>query len=123
MVEQKALFKDRNIYTAAEYLKMRPVVLSAGILNFQDKNKDWINFIFPNLNLPLNFPVQKPAKLQEVLENILSGKFGQYLENFAKKIQYHRINTGEFIMATDEELSFHPNNRKKELFRSFFENQ
>lgn len=121
VVEHKVLDKDLNLYTASEYLKIRPQVLVSGIMDFQEKNKTWINFIFPNIELPIKFPLDNYSLVQKILEKWLYGGFGQWLEKLAKKLQYKRINTGEFIMATDNELSFHPNNRKKELFKSFFE--
>lgn len=123
VVSDIVLDKDLNLYTASEYLKMRPLVQIAGALNFQKKNSAWINFIFPNIKLPIPTVLDKKFGVQIILEKWFSGKLGEFLEQYAKKLQYARINTGEFIMATDAELSFHPNNRKKELFENFFKFQ
>lgn len=113
---------DRNLYTAAEYLKLRPLVFSAALAEFQNSCAGWIKVFFPNASFP------RPAgdssvPAQAILEKLLSGRFGAMLERAAKKIQHRRIGIGEFIAASDEELSFHPNNRKQELFRRFFESQ
>jgi hypothetical protein len=51
---------------------------------------------------------------------MLSSKFGARLEQMVRQMQSRRISFGEFIIASDSELSFHPDNRKQQLFQNFF---
>ena len=76
--------------------------------------------LFPNAQ------VKEPEKEKQPLfqrgcEKVLNNFFGKFLNKTVKYLQYNRLNIGKFIVATDTELSFHPDNRKKELFQKFFE--
>jgi len=121
ITDGKPLSFDRNIYTAAEYIKLRPLVYAGNIKKFQSENASWMSFLYPNIDfLPA---VDRVSRIQNFLERLLGGSAGAWIEQTIKKLQYKRINTGEFIVASDEELSFHPQNRKRELFRRFFKLQ
>ncbi len=116
----KTLNLDRNLYTAVEYLKLRPVVGVWNFYVFQRNNLEWVRALFPNTQVTEPEKEQKPL-MQRCLEKVFDNFLGKFLNKTVKYFQYNRLNIGEFIVATDTELSFHPNNRKKELFRKFFE--
>ncbi len=116
------LHRDRNLYTAMEYIKMRPLVYPGTLSEFQQKNQPWLAAFFPNVGeIESDYDVQ--SDLQRLLEYFLKGGLGNWLEKVSKRLQLSRIEKGEFIEATDQELSFHPNNRKLALFQRFFEDE
>jgi predicted nucleotidyltransferase len=117
----RALPGDRNLYTAMEYLKLRPVF---GFRIWQDfqNNNNWVSLFFPHAKKPPIELAESQAFLQRVLEKILRNSFGRKLEEKIKSAQLGRIQRGEFIVADETEMSFHPNNRKSQLFSAFFEN-
>lgn len=120
VAEGKYLTFDRNLYTAAEYLKMRPLVYADKLQKFLGANCRWIKPLFPHavFSPPKN---NKPSFVQNLAERLLKSKLGLWLERQSRNLQKRRLNIGEFIIASDDELSFHPNNRKKQLFQKFFE--
>ncbi len=116
----RALAGDRNLYTAAEYIKLRPLVYSKSLSIFQKRNV-WVYSFFPNARSfetkDLN---EQQSLIQKFLQWLLNNSLGNFLEKKIKTIQLNRIQGGEFIVADALELSFHPNNRKSELFSRFF---
>ncbi|MDR3642001.1 MAG: nucleotidyltransferase domain-containing protein [Candidatus Doudnabacteria bacterium] len=116
----KILNSDRNLYTASEYFKMRPAISGRAVADFQKNNFSWMNRIFGNA--PVIIPVDESVSVaRNFFERLLGGKTGGFLERWVKKAQYGHINRGEFIVVSEDELSFHPNNRKQQLFNSFFD--
>jgi predicted nucleotidyltransferase len=124
VTEGQPLSFDRNLYTAAEYLKMRPLVYPERMWKFCRLNSDWIGHIFPDaefMSKEAHLQSQGQSWVQRLFEKLLISNFGRWLEKQTKKPQYERINVGEFIVASDSELSFHPDNRKQQLFERFFQ--
>jgi len=119
----RSLNRDRNLYTAAEYIKLRPLVYSNTFVKFR-KHNNWVYSFFPNAKHfePKEAEEQQSA-IQKLLEKLLTNSFGQWLEQKLKAAQLGRIQKGEFIVAEALEMSFHPNNRKAKLFSAFFEHQ
>ena len=115
----KILDNDRNLYTACEYLKLRPLVFSHAIWQFQKNNLNWIKFCFPNADF-LEPEQDKPPQMQIFLEKLFNGKFGLWLERLLKNWQMARIRRQKFIVVEEDELSFHPHNRKDSLFTAYF---
>ena len=118
----KSLQSDRNLYTACEYLKLRPLVFSHAVWQFQKNNANWIKFCFPNADFLEPEKDASPA-LQKFLEKLFTGKFGSWLEGLLKNWQMARIRKQQFIVVEEDELSFHPHNRKNKLFRAYFQDQ
>jgi hypothetical protein len=120
----KTLTEDRNIYTASEYVKMRPLYPSAALDQFLANNLAWLKQFFPHTPRP-DMKKNKPklSWVQNVLEKLLDNSFGYRLERFAHRLEEQRIDSGEFIVVEPDELSFHPDNRKEQLFRAFFKSQ
>ena len=116
---EKVLTSDRNLYTASEYLKMRPAAGSQAVAKFQQNNLSWMRSLFNNA-APIVPSEEHKSAVRNFLERLLSGATGRFLERFVKKAQYSHINRGEFIVVSEDELSFHPNNRKQQLFEGFF---
>lgn len=118
----KALDQDRNLYTAGEYLKARPIYHGGVLGEFKHQNWTWINLFFPNARFFANNKMPLP-RLKVWLEILFSNPVGQWLEKTVLSYQLHRINRSEFVVVEDDELSFHPDNRKAQLFAAFFEQQ
>jgi len=110
----------RNLYTALEYLKLRPVVYGNSIWSFEQENSNWLKMFFPNANLkkPIGLKV---SKVQEVLEKVLGGGLGKSLEKALKNWQLPKIRKEDFIIVEDDELSFHPQSKQQALLEKFFQ--
>jgi hypothetical protein len=115
-----ALPSDKNLYTAMEYIKLRPLCGSRVFKQFL-LNNEWAYSFFPNASPTLD--LQENLSVRNFLEKLFKNNFGRYLENKLKNLQLKKIKQGEFIVADSQEMSFHPNNRKKILFQSFFKAQ
>jgi len=144
----KTIGELKNLYTAWEYAKLRPLVYSSVIEGFQERNGAWIKMFFPNFEkdqplcpsdalrasplkrgeLPPSLKLRRtsrgiadePSSLQKFLEHLLSGKFGQWLEIKLKNWQLPKIRKEEFILVLEDELSFHPQSKQRELLQRFF---
>jgi predicted nucleotidyltransferase len=143
----KQIGELKNLYTAWEYAKLRPLIYGEIIVDFQNKNREWIAAFFPNFEAAgignhrqlqppppagagysslmkeerLRSVADEPrSSLQQILERLLSGGFGEWLEQKLKNWQLHRIRQEEFILVREDELSFHPQSKQKELLQSFF---
>lgn len=116
----RELTEDRNLYTALEYIKFRPLVYGSVFKEFLNNNK-WINAFFPHAQPHENkFQQVTSSSLQKFLEKLYLNKVGLWFEQKLINAQLKRINKEEFNISNTEELSFHPNNRKRKLFESFF---
>ncbi len=115
----KEISKLKNLYTAGEYIKMRPLVYEQGIREFQRKNEVWLKSFFPNWKIP-PFQIQKQSLAQKILEKLFSGRFGIWLEHKLKNWQLPKIRQEEFIIVEEDELSFHPQSKQEKLLEQFF---
>jgi predicted nucleotidyltransferase len=112
----------KNLYTAAEYLKLRPLVYADTVHRFQNNNKGWILGLFPNAEFEKGDMTH--LRLQKILEKIFTNKFGYWLENKLKNWQLPKIRTEEkFIVVRDDELSFHPQSKQQGLLEKFFKGE
>lgn len=122
IADYKKLDKHRNLYTALEYAKLRPLVYSQGIRQFHKKNQLWIKGFYPNWQI-LHKDEEPASAFQKFIEKAFSGGFGQWLEGFLKSWQLPKIRTEKYILVEDNELSFHPDSKQGYLLKRFFENQ
>ncbi len=119
LASPRALVSDRNLFTAYEYIKHRPLVYGHVFFEFLNNNP-WVYSFFPNAK-----PTAKPTSirtsgLQAFLEKLFNNKVGVWLEKKLLDTQLKRIKEGRFTISNQIELSFHPDNRKGELFKNFF---
>lgn len=117
------LNKDKNIYTAVEYTKLRTLYGEKVNSEFIKLNSEWIQAFLPNLEIQTkkeNFLNKQENFLKRNLEKIFLNSVGQKIEHWFKKYQISRVQAGEFVVAEASELSFHPENRKPQLFQRFF---
>jgi hypothetical protein len=115
----KEITKLKNLYTASEYIKIRPLVYEQGIREFQRKNEAWLKGFFPNWQIP-PFQEQKQSGAQKIIEKLFSGRFGLWLESKLKNWQLPKIRQEEFIIVEEDELSFHPQSKQQSLLDQFF---
>lgn len=118
----KRITSLRNLYTASEYLKLRPLVYNHSVWSYQWENKEWLNAFFPNAAI-VEPEKGRQSKVQQSLEKILASRFGLWLEQILKNWQLPRIRQEKFIVVENDELSFHPQSKQKDLLASFFELQ
>lgn len=116
----KVLNEGRNLYSAMEYGKLRPIVYQSGINNFWEANLSWMHSFFPNLHNPVGNLIEKQALVQKGLEKILSTTIGDYLEEKMKELQKKRIHTDQYVRVSEDELSFHPHSKQEKLLADFF---
>ena len=115
----RTLISDRNLFTAYEYLKHRPLVYPQVFEQFL-RNNEWAYIFFPNAKAGLPVAVVQQSRLQLILEKLFNNKFGAWLERKLIDAQLKRIKSGRFTISNEIELSFHPDNRKQSLFDNFF---
>lgn len=115
----KKLSELRNLYTAMEYIKMRPLIYEKNIFEFQKENLDWIKVFFPNWQI-VQPEDELATKTHGFLEKIFNNAFGLALEKRLKNWLAPRIKKQEFILVKEDELSFHPQSRQKFLLTEFF---
>lgn len=119
----RTLVEDRNLYTALEYIKFRPLVHGNVFKKFLVNNK-WVNDFFPHAKPAYNSSDQsRNTSLQSFLEKLFQNALGRWIETKVINIQLNRISKEEFNISNTAELSFHPNNRKQKLFQSFFQSE
>ncbi len=114
----KRITELRNLYTAAEYLKLRPLVYAHNIWAFQTTNSQWLARFFGNAEL-LEPSLKRPSRPQEFLEKVFSGQFGSWLERTLKNWQLSKIRQEKFIVVENDELSFHPQSKQQQLLSDF----
>jgi predicted nucleotidyltransferase len=120
---QKQIHSGRNLYSALEYLKLRPLVSASVIIDFQQQNLDWISRIFPNAPRVIqgSLPEQSPLLLQVWLEKLYEGLFGKIWESILADWQMRRIRQEKYIVVAADELSFHPQSKAEMLLQQFFQ--
>lgn len=111
--------RERNLYKAMEYFKLRPLVYPDTVAAFQEKNLGWMSLFFPNAR-PLRSPFGECYAAQALLEKIFTNRFGIWLERTLASLQTKRIRQSEFNFVTQRELSFHPESRHGTLLDKFF---
>jgi predicted nucleotidyltransferase len=119
--EPKKLERAGNIYTALEYLKMRPLFGKAVAKEFFRKNRKWIQNFFPHASFTLYGQVSQGSNsiIKKVLEKLFQNRFGHRLENWLKKILLARIHTEDDVVVMDNELLFHHDGKQYDLTRKF----
>jgi hypothetical protein len=114
----KPVDRERNLYKAMEYSRLRSVVYPQGVERFLQKNQDWISVYCPNFSVGESFQAQSP--IQKFLERLLLNPFGRVLEKFLGFWQKLKIRQDEFIFVLADELSFHPKSLHRVLLSKFF---
>lgn len=115
----KPLSHYRNLYTAMEYGRLRPLVYAGPIGTYQKNNEGWIRIFFPNW-LPAKSPFENQSGVQRWLEKVFNNPVGQLLEKIIGKLQLAKIRNAEFIVVLPDELSFHPDSKQLYLLDPFF---
>ncbi len=114
----KEITQLKNLYTASEYLKLRPLAYEHSLWQFQSINEPWLKAFFPNMKLsrPQN---ETASKVQEFLEKLFTNRFGLWLDRLLKNWQLPQIRTEKFIVVEEGELSFHPESKQQGLLADF----
>jgi len=115
----KLVDRERNLYKAMEYARVRPLIYPQGIVEFLRKNQDWMRVYLPNFYAEESF--EKQSKIQIFLEAFFNNPFGWVLEKLLGFIQKLKIRQDEFTFVLKDELSFHPHSQHRALLSRFFQ--
>lgn len=121
--EDLELTKDRNLYTAVEYASLRPMLGHERLQKFWARN-GWVQGFFAG---PRPFSLspgeaRSGKTLAKVFEFILELTLLAPLLNYLSGLyQKHRIKMQEYILVSDEELSFHPGSRGQKVLARYRE--
>lgn len=117
----KKLAQGRNLYTASEYAKLRPLIPSSMLKEFRDQN-EWIFTFFPNALRVTSFYSNdfKQSNIQKMLEKLFLNSLGKWFEQTLAKVLMKRIRQGKHIVVEPDELSFHPHSKEVELLQAYF---
>jgi hypothetical protein len=118
----KHLDHGRNVYTAQEYIKLRPIAYAPAVQQFKMANSDWLFRIFPNAARVTAFGLREEISsvLQQTLEKVYKALFGMRIEEWLARWQMPRIKQEKYIVVAGDELSFHPHSKQEELLQKFF---
>jgi hypothetical protein len=115
----KLINELKNLYSAMEYTRHRPVVYPQGIQDFHKRNKGWMKTLYPNWETSRLQP-ERQSSIQKFLELVLAAVGGKKLEKFFEGLQKKRIHIQPFIIVEPDELSFHPDSKQESLLDQFF---
>ncbi len=118
----KKLETGKNIFTALEYIKLRPVTAGISVSAFKTNNTRWLYTFFPNA-LRINSLTTENSKrslIQKLSELLFTNPLGQWFERTLARVQMKRIRQEKYIVVEPDELSFHPNSKEVELLQAFF---
>lgn len=120
LCEGATISQDQNLYTAVEYANLLPVLGVAALGRFWAQN-GWIrNFLHqPFLESANPFVALRFSPVQKALEYLLDFTIGPLLNWLSGIYQKRRIKLQEYIMVTDQELSFHPGSRGQRILASY----
>ncbi len=111
----------RNLYTALEYSKLRPLSYTSAIYTFQKNNLVWIEQFFPHLSHYIPAPnFIRNSFMQRSWEHVLDRTIGSWLERILGNWQQSRIQHQKHIITKNDELSFHPNSKQDSLLGKFY---
>lgn len=120
----RSVQEHRNLYTAVEYAKLRPMVGRGVVEAFQLANISWVQVFFPSsISTPESLQLPEQSLLQKGIELLFNNKFGEYVESVIKRQLLPRIKAEKYIVVKDDELSFHPSSKQELLLAQFFESQ
>jgi hypothetical protein len=113
---------SKNLYTAMEYSKSRPLYGADSVAAFQNSNAGWITALFPNQKYRelVGTPLARRSRMQYALERLIDNTVGKSLEKFLEQVQKKRIKIEKDIVVSHDELSFHPDSKQNVLIAQFF---
>lgn len=121
----------RNLFTAVAYTRLQPVFGHALLPDFQHANAVWMEKLVVSPAAPRLrgrreiAPGPVGAVMKSQFEKLLLEPIGDWLENQARRLQLKAIANHTApaqkgrIVATDEELAFHPDTRVPALLAKF----
>lgn len=118
----KAIHTGRNLYSALEYLKLRPLTNEYFVATFKNQNP-WITAFFPQHPILENYyshTINKEPLVKVFFEKVLNNNFGKFIEKQLGKLQLGRIRQEKHILVAHDELSFHPDSKQENLLARFY---
>lgn len=118
--EGQVITEDRNLYTAVEYSSLLPVLGTGELENFWKANS-WIKEYVsaPAFEKNSYFFGFEFSAWQKILEGLLDFTLAPVLNYVLGLYQKHRIRKEDYILVSDQELSFHPGSRGQNILAEF----
>lgn len=119
LANPREVHEFRNLYTALEYGRLRPLVYPSSALRFVYNNRTWMGQVFPEMEF-IKAGSEKSHPVQQIFETLFNNRLGRFIERKLKSMQLPHIRTKEkFIVVHDDELSFHPDSKQEGLLEKF----
>ncbi|MBI4158457.1 MAG: hypothetical protein HY505_02470 [Candidatus Yanofskybacteria bacterium] len=123
-------FSHRGLYIAQSLANLRPVIISAGVLEKFIASNKWANSFCYNFRQTGSYRSIKSDKILLALarggEMALNNIFGDLLEKMLRSFQQKRIKknpatyeSGGRVIFTDKELEFHPRSFEKVVIDNY----
>ena len=112
--------EDRNLYTAVEYASLLPVLGSAEMDKFWQANQ-WVKEFLPHASFETKsqFFAFEFSGSQKICETVLDYTVGPALNYLLGRYQKRRIRKQEYILVSENELSFHPGSRGQQVLKTY----
>jgi predicted nucleotidyltransferase len=112
--EGRTVGSEKHLYTAIEYVSLIPYFGADKIYEFQKNNLEWMKNYLAQPQLIQYQPDRKP-QIKKICEALLNKFIGDFLEKKAGQLQRRRIKIQDSIVIENEELSFHPGNKGRQV--------
>jgi len=120
----------QSLYIAQSLANLRPVIVSAGILEKFTASNKWANSYCYNFRQPDSYRNVKPNRfmlgIAGIGEALLDNFFGDFLEKILRSFQQKRIKnnpmtyeSGGRVIFNDRELEFHPRSFEKIVINNY----
>lgn len=123
IAEDNLTFPFPSLYNAHSFSNLIPIIdRDSFYFKFKEKNNWVLNYLYFWKDKTPPFFIKKQSKIALILEEILKGNFGDFLEKKVKNIQIKRKNknypfgvkNGRVIL-NDTLIELHPNSKEKRI--------
>lgn len=112
--EGKTVSHERHVYTAVEYVSLIPFFGGDKIYQFQNNNLQWIREYLAQ-PFVIEHQTKKASWFKKLFQALFANSLGDLMEKAVGKYQAHRIHIGDSIVVQEDELSFHPGNKARQV--------
>lgn len=114
-----AISQDKNLYTAVEYASLYPVIGAKNLEKFWRINPWAREFLASPVYEQTGIFDYQFSFWQKILETVLDYSVGPLLNYLSGIYQKHRIKMQDYILVSDQELSFHPGSTGQKVLAKF----
>lgn len=120
LCEGQRITEDQNLYTAAEYANLIPVIGEGQLVQFWKQNpwlSDYLSAPLLQEHAPFFGFVFSPW--QRICEAVLDWTVAPLFNSLARLYQKRRIQLADYIIVSESQLSFHPGSRGQKVLGKF----